>query len=125
MGRVAYACGVAFAEVEQRHTCPGLAWLAQASHFDLAARWFVYFFGNLRFVAWILRTGSLTIRAAFPSFRLVFLACGPEQDFVHVHIIRLADGEGDHSRERVSGDRCFRIELVNSFGGFGVGHAVR
>src|SRR5712692_1575867 len=33
------------------------------------------------------------------------LARGPEQDLVHVHLLRLAHGEGDHACERLGGKR--------------------
>src|SRR5690348_405213 len=43
------------------------------------------------------------------SFRrqgyLEFLARGPEQDLVHIHVLRLADREGDHPRKGV-GRNC-------------------
>ena len=45
------------------------------------------------------------------SFRSDFLPRGPEQDFVDVHVVRLADREGDHARERVRRDRRCRVEL--------------
>ena len=34
-----------------------------------------------------------------------FLACGPEQDFVDVHVLRLAYGEHQRTREGVRGNR--------------------
>src|SRR3954467_15759827 len=42
-----------------------------------------------------------------PDLGSVFLACGPEQDFVDVHVLRLADRERHYSRERFSGYRTF------------------
>src|SRR6266571_9132407 len=46
--------------------------------------------------------------------RLQLLARRPEQDLVHVYVLRLADGECDGPRERVWGNRECLIELVKA-----------
>jgi len=55
---------------------------------------------------------------------LELLARGPEQDLVHVHLLRLAHGEGDCPRERF-GRNCNRIDLADVLSDIRLGHAVR
>ena len=43
-----------------------------------------------------------------------FLPRGPEQNFVDVDVVRLADSESNRTRERISGDCLFRIELAHA-----------
>jgi len=49
----------------------------------------------------------------------------PEQDFVYVHVFRLANREGHGVRERVSRNRDFFVEVVDARGYVGLGNAVR
>src|SRR5437763_2052446 len=56
---------------------------------------------------------------------LQFLARGPEQDLVHVHLLRLAHGEDDGPRERVGRNRNLIIDLVDALGDVRLAHAVR
>jgi hypothetical protein len=55
---------------------------------------------------------------------LEFLPRGPEQNFYHVHIIRLAHGEYDHVGKGVRGDRNKLIELAHVLREVGFGDAV-
>src|SRR6266571_6459474 len=64
-------------------------------------------------------------RRAASFVRLQVLARGPEQDLVHVHVLRLADGEGDGPRERVGRNRERLIELVKALGDVRLADAVR
>src|SRR3989440_2829320 len=56
---------------------------------------------------------------------LQFLARGPEQDLVHVHLLRLAHGEDDGPRERVGGDREGRIKHLHVPGDLPLGDVAR
>jgi hypothetical protein len=47
---------------------------------------------------------------------LQLLARGPEQDLVHVPILRLAHRERDDSRERLGRNRDLLIELLDPLG---------
>jgi len=55
---------------------------------------------------------------------LEFLARGPEEDLVHVHLLRLAHGEDDCPRERFGRD-CNLIDLADVLSDIRLGHAVR
>jgi hypothetical protein len=55
---------------------------------------------------------------------LELLARGPEQDLVHVHLLRLADGEGDCLGERL-GRNGNLIAFPDVLGDIRLGHAVR
>ena len=58
-------------------------------------------------------------------FRLQLLARRPEQDFVYVHVIRLAHGEDNRPRKRIGGDREALIELLDPCGGIPVRDVAR
>src|SRR5271166_2087247 len=58
------------------------------------------------------------------SFLSEFLSRGPEQDFVDVHVVRLADGERDGAREGVGRNCHLPIELADPGRRVRVRHAV-
>ena len=54
---------------------------------------------------------------------LQLLACGPEEDLVHVHILRLADGKDDRPRKRIGRYRNL-VDLPGILGDIRFGDAV-
>jgi hypothetical protein len=56
---------------------------------------------------------------------LQFLACGTEEDFVHVHLVRLAHGEDHCPREGIDRNRELVIELAHIRGDLWLGDGVR
>src|SRR5258708_7105083 len=55
---------------------------------------------------------------------LELLPCRPEQNFVHVHVFRLAHGEYHHVGKGIGGDRQTLVELAHVLRHVGLGDAV-